>query len=117
MRIGFAFNDDASYQQDIAIVATNGQQIRGETTGTWKVVHEDGTMLTIEQHDSQSETADQEIYEFVDADHFAMVPPVAEELLDFNPIVYFERQVGVDLTEEPDASTANASETNEINRN
>lgn len=105
-RLGVSFNEDDSYQVEMQIVATNGEVLGGDSEGKWKVVSTGDESVTIEQVDAGTQEAKQTEYTFVDEDHFAMVPPVAEILLDCNPLIVFERQDGVNLSGDAAETTA-----------
>lgn len=105
-RLGVAFNDDKSYEMEMEIVAVDGVARRGGTQGKWKILEQKGETLVVEQQDTQNDDTKSTEYRFVDSDHFAFVPPVAEILQDCSPLIIFERQVGVDSEAEVPATAS-----------
>lgn len=115
-RLGVSFNDDKSYEMEMEIVAVDGTARRGGTEGKWKILEQTGDTVVIEQQDALNEDVKSTQYRFVDGDHFAFVPPVAEVLQDCSPLIIFERQVGVNADAEAPSTATGGNMTNETIR-
>ena len=110
-RLGVSFNEDKSYEMEMEIVAIDGVARRGATQGQWKILEQTGDTVVVEQQDKVNEDIKSTKYRFVDGDHFAFVPPVAEALQDCSPLIIFERQVGVNEEGEAAATAAGTDAT------
>ncbi|MFK7769099.1 MAG: hypothetical protein AB8B55_17885 [Mariniblastus sp.] len=90
------FRQDGTVENDLEIVATNGQVLREGTLGTWAVLESttDGVLVeTSEKLADGTVSKSQKRYQFsTNSNEFAMPVEVDEELKPFNAQMIFQRQ-------------------------
>lgn len=90
------YRSDGTLENDLAIVSIDGQILRDDSFGSWRVVESKDDGLVVETQEQLSDgtvATDQVFYKFFDGgNRFAMAVPVNEDLQGCDAMMVFERQ-------------------------
>jgi hypothetical protein len=91
----FEFKANGEYESDFEIVVPNGDGPREMIQGKYRIVESEGLKRVIElikNERAADEPAEKRLIQFYeDGQHIAMAIPAPGDLVEFNPLVIFER--------------------------
>ena len=96
MVMAVEFRNDGVMENGVEMVSTDGQLLRDNSVGKWKIISAENNDLLVETQETLSDgtvATDQTVYKFFpDGNRFAMSVPASEELQGCNPMLVFQRE-------------------------
>lgn len=95
MYIAYEFAADETMEMDLYMEPAGSEPVRSQMIGRWKVDQVKGKSMQVRIAEYKADNTWGEIttknYTFIDGDSFAVVPSVAANLKDIDPVVIFQR--------------------------
>ena len=96
MTMAVEYKSDGTVENDLELVAVDGQLLRDGSAGTWSIVKSDESQIVIETAESLADgsiASSQVTYRFgSQPDQFVVAVPVNEDLQACDAVLVFQRQ-------------------------